>query len=69
MACKMDVMLVYEVYTEERAMTLYPINVLRNLARLQVRGCCCLGLSWPSQPPDSDRAPVALRPARLCWRF
>lgn len=35
-ACKLDVMLVYEVYTEHRAMMLYPINVLRNLARAQV---------------------------------
>lgn len=27
----------YEVYTEAQAMMLYPINVLRNLARLQAR--------------------------------
>ena len=36
-ACKLDVMLAYEIYTEHRAMMLYPINVLRNLARAQVR--------------------------------
>ena len=35
-ACKLDVMLVYEVYAEERAMMLFPINALRNMARLQV---------------------------------
>lgn len=36
-ACKPDIMLVYEIYTERRAMLLYPINVLRNLARMQAR--------------------------------
>lgn len=36
-ACKLDIMLVYEVYTEAQAMMLYPINVLRNLARVQAR--------------------------------
>jgi hypothetical protein len=36
-ACKLDIMLTYEVYTERRAMILYPINVLRNLVRLQAR--------------------------------
>jgi hypothetical protein len=36
-ACKLDVMLVYEVYAEERAMMLFPINALRNMARLQAR--------------------------------
>ena len=44
-ACKLDVMLVYEVYTEHRAMMLYPINLLRNLARVQASGpipwCLC----------------------------
>lgn len=34
--CALDVMLVHEVFTEHKAMMLYPINVLRNLARLQV---------------------------------
>ena len=33
----MDIMFTYEVFTERRAMLLYPINVLRNLARVQVR--------------------------------
>ncbi|GAX72769.1 hypothetical protein CEUSTIGMA_g225.t1 [Chlamydomonas eustigma] len=36
-ACKLDVILAYEVYTEQRAMMLYPINALRNLARVQAR--------------------------------
>jgi hypothetical protein len=36
-ACKPDVMLTYEVFTQERAAKmLYPINELRNLAKLQV---------------------------------
>lgn len=41
--CKLDVMLVYEVFTESRAMMLYPINVLRNLARAQVCNQPCQG--------------------------
>lgn len=35
-ACMPDILFVYEVYTEHKAMLLYPINLLRNLARLQV---------------------------------
>lgn len=35
-ACMPDILLVYEVYTERRATLLYPINLLRNMARLQV---------------------------------
>ncbi|KAG1666443.1 hypothetical protein FOA52_015113 [Chlamydomonas sp. UWO 241] len=35
--CALDVMLVLEVFVEHKAMMLYPINVLRNLARLQAR--------------------------------
>ncbi len=36
-ACKPDVLLVYELYADEQARRLlYPFNVLRNLARLQV---------------------------------
>ena len=37
-ACRLDVVLAYEVLTEQRAIMLYPINLLRNMARLQV-GC------------------------------
>mmetsp|Transcript_23209 Transcript_23209/g.50938 ORF Transcript_23209/g.50938 Transcript_23209/m.50938 type:complete len:525 (-) Transcript_23209:908-2482(-) len=36
-ACKLDIMLAYEVFVERKAMLLYPINVLRNYARLQAR--------------------------------
>lgn len=35
-ACKPDILLAYEVYGERRAILLYPINLLRNLARLLV---------------------------------
>lgn len=35
-ACQPDVLLAYEVYKEEIATWLFPINVLRNYARLQV---------------------------------
>ncbi|MEW5309976.1 MAG: hypothetical protein WDW38_001814 [Sanguina aurantia] len=35
--CKLDLLLVYEVFSEERALMLYPFNVLRNLARMQAR--------------------------------
>ncbi|GIL43712.1 hypothetical protein Vafri_1363 [Volvox africanus] len=36
--CSLDLMLVYELYTDLRAMkTLYPVNHLRNWARLQAR--------------------------------
>ncbi|EFJ43106.1 hypothetical protein VOLCADRAFT_96805 [Volvox carteri f. nagariensis] len=36
--CALDVMLVYELYNEARALkTLYPVNMLRNWARLQAR--------------------------------
>lgn len=35
-ACKPDILLVYELYTEAKAVMLYPINLLRNLARMQV---------------------------------
>jgi hypothetical protein len=31
--CKLDIVLAYEVFVEARAMMLYPINALRNLAR------------------------------------
>ena len=36
-ACSLDLIYVYEVYVEKRAMMLYPVNQLRNLARLQSR--------------------------------
>lgn len=36
-ACRLDLVLVYEVYQEKRATMLYPVNQLRNLARLQAR--------------------------------
>jgi hypothetical protein len=35
-SCALDVTLAYEVFSEHKAMMLYPINALRNLARLQV---------------------------------
>ena len=38
-ACAPDILLVYEVFTEEQATMLYPFNLLRNLARLQVPWC------------------------------
>jgi hypothetical protein len=34
--CQLDLVLVYELLGEERASLLYPVNVLRNYARLQV---------------------------------
>jgi hypothetical protein len=38
MTCKPDVLLMWEMYSDEPARTLlYPYNILRNLARLQVR--------------------------------
>ena len=36
-ACILDLLLVYEIYSEKRAMLLYPVNQLRNIARLQAR--------------------------------
>lgn len=36
-ACILDILLVYEIYSEKRAMLLYPVNQLRNLARVQAR--------------------------------
>lgn len=37
-ACQLDVMLAYEfMESEEAASVLYPVNAVRNLARLQVR--------------------------------
>lgn len=35
--CALDVALVWEVFDSGRSAMLYPINHLRNLARLQVR--------------------------------
>lgn len=35
--CVLDVMLVYEIFTDKNAPLLYPFNALRNLARLQSR--------------------------------
>lgn len=35
-SCQLDIALAYEVFSEPKAMMLYPINALRNLARLQV---------------------------------
>lgn len=35
--CVLDVMLVYEVFSDKNAALLYPFNTLRNLARLQAR--------------------------------
>ena len=37
-SCQLDITLAYEVFSEPKAMMLYPINALRNLARLQVWG-------------------------------
>ncbi|GAX83397.1 hypothetical protein CEUSTIGMA_g10822.t1 [Chlamydomonas eustigma] len=36
-ACQLDIILVYELYTDKQAILLYPVNQLRNLARLQAR--------------------------------
>lgn len=36
-ACILDVVLLYEIHSERRALLLYPVNQLRNLARLQAR--------------------------------
>lgn len=33
--CQLDLMLVYEVFDSIQAMLLYPVNALRNLARMQ----------------------------------
>ncbi|GFH30314.1 uncharacterized protein HaLaN_29145 [Haematococcus lacustris] len=35
--CQPEILLLYEIYTERKALLLYPINLLRNLARLQAR--------------------------------
>ncbi|KAL6763415.1 glycosyl-transferase for dystroglycan-domain-containing protein [Haematococcus lacustris] len=35
--CQPEILLLYEVYTERKALLLYPINLLRNVARLQAR--------------------------------
>lgn len=35
--CVLDLMLVYEVFSDKNAALLYPFNTLRNLARLQAR--------------------------------
>ena len=35
--CKLSVLLVFEILAENKARVLYPINVLRNLARVQAR--------------------------------
>ena len=45
--CELDVVLVYEVYTEQKAQMLYPINLLRNLARIQVCVLCVLCVQRP----------------------
>ena len=37
MACQLDLMLVYERFSSARATVLYPVNTLRNYARLQAR--------------------------------
>lgn len=34
--CQLDLMLVYEVFDSSDASLLYPVNTLRNLARMQV---------------------------------
>ena len=36
-ACILDIVLVYEIHSEKRALLLYPVNQLRNIARLQAR--------------------------------
>eukprot|EP00798_Chlamydomonas_sp_ICE-L_P005378 gene5378-5598_t len=36
-ACQLDIVLLFELYTERRAALLYPINLLRNIARAQAR--------------------------------
>lgn len=35
--CQLDILLVYELFQEERAIMLYPVNAMRNLARLQAK--------------------------------
>ena len=37
LSCQLDLMLVYERFDSEKATMLYPVNILRNYARLQVR--------------------------------
>lgn len=39
LTCQLDLMLVYERFESEKATMLYPVNILRNYARLQV--ICC----------------------------
>ncbi len=36
-ACQPTVLLTYEIYSDRESMLLYPVNLLRNLARIQVR--------------------------------
>ncbi|MEW5310012.1 MAG: hypothetical protein WDW38_001847 [Sanguina aurantia] len=36
-ACQLDVMLVFEIFTDKKGALLYPFNILRNFARLQAR--------------------------------
>ena len=45
LSCKLDIILAYEVYSEPKAMMLYPINALRNLARWVMM------LNYPHFPP------------------
>ena len=43
--CKLDLMLVREVFDDSEAKIWYPVNQLRNYARLQVSGDGCMGVS------------------------
>jgi hypothetical protein len=42
--CQPSILLVTEVYTERKALLLYPINLLRNLARLMVGACTVISI-------------------------
>ncbi|MEW5303515.1 MAG: hypothetical protein WDW36_006199 [Sanguina aurantia] len=42
-ACQLDVMLVFEIFTDKKGALLYPFNILRNFARLQ-------GHNWTLYP-------------------
>ena len=62
-SCALDVTLAYEVFTEHKAMMLYPINALRNLARLQVNQAPMTSVDYscvdryPGSPSSEWRTP------------
>ena len=66
---QLDLMLVFERFADDRAALLYPINILRNYARLQVgkelRTAVSGHLSQigapPAHPALSDSVPVMFR--------